>query len=151
MKLSEIETPLRPPATYSDAEVKLAKLRFVIETYEEKLSGIMYGKYDHAEIIYRIENLRSDIDLEDDESINSYAVRHNWGHYVGSINDVHDGDCTGRAYLCNRCRIERYLGVSTAPPSKAVGSKMLIEYSYKIVVVRQQRILKGGQYYEIEK
>lgn len=69
-----------------------------------------------------------------DEPASGYA------NFRQHLAEAHVGDCTAVACSCMRCWAESALGVDTAPPSKAVGHRMLCE---QMALAKQREPLLG--------
>jgi hypothetical protein len=55
------------------------------------------------------------------------ALESGYADFREQLRESHVGDCTAVACSCTRCWAESALGIHTAPPSKAIGHRLLCE------------------------
>lgn len=124
-----------------------AKLAFVFREITEKLWTLAFVEENLDVIKNRLESLLLKIDIQYDENSNwcdpdkivekfnysssPYIKSDYFSTLSFSLIAMHDGNCTGRAYSCDRCTVEEMLGFSTVSWNKQNGLLALLEHEQK--------------------
>jgi len=136
MKIIYNKNPLRSHVILEDYEKEIFKLKLEIEQYEWAVLGAhmeLKGDFDHmreektrgmtkeqlleGKVKNAIQELKGVYRDEDQEKENKHQQW--WNSYVdgylGSLLDIHSGDCTCVPCSCEKCHAESILGIDTMP------------------------------------